>query len=246
MKLFAILLLFYYSFSLSANEKVYRLGVENIPYLPFYETVAGEFRGYARELFDAFAEDQKIKFEYVPLPVKRLYKDYLEKESSLDFKFPDNSYWAKDLKGDRKLFYSKGLASFTDGVMLQPKNSGKGKDNLRKLGIVRGFTPWDYLEEINKSLIIKVENNSLESILKLCLLGRVDGVYVNVDVANYILNRKLNSRGKLVFDEKLPFTKASYSFSSLRHKELIKKFNSWLEANSKLHESLLEKWKLKK
>lgn len=239
----SILLTLLISFSLKA-QTVYQIGVEDIPYLPFYETKNGQYQGYAKELMDAFAKDEGIKFEYVSLPVKRLFKNYLSEKSNLDFKFPDNSYWAQELKKGINIQYSKGIVSFTDGLMTSVDNTKDFK--LNKLGVVRGFTAWDYLDQIKKKEIELVESNSLESVLKLALLKRVDAVYVNRDVAEYFLDNNLKEKGKLVFRKESPHTNSSYTISSIKHPEVLAKFDAWLIKNQKLHEDLLKKWGLNK
>jgi polar amino acid transport system substrate-binding protein len=231
--------------SLQAAER-YRIGVEDLAYLPFYQAENGEYIGYTRDLLDAFAKSEGITFEYVPLPVKRLYKLYLDPAQKLDFKFPDNSYWAKDLKKGHAISYSTGLVAFVDGVMALPKRQSMKLDQLKVLGTIRGFTPWDYLGEIEAKRVKKSESNSLKSLLKMAMLGRVDGIYVNVDVARYLLVNRLDSAGKLKFLEGLPHTKSSYSMSTYRHPKVLKRLDQWLKRNQKLQQQLLTKWKLTK
>lgn len=230
---------------LLANElKILRIGVEEIPYLPYYESTNGNYSGFARDLFDQFAKEEGFKFQYIPLPIKRLYNDFLNKDSHLDFKFPDNKYWAQDLKKDRSLYYSEGVVVYTDGTLVTPLKSKR--QTIKNLGIVRGFTPWDYLEQIKSGKVQVTENNSIESLLKLAILNRVDGVYVNVDVAKYLLRNNLKQENGLIFDEKFPHSKSSYSLSTLKHPELVKKFDSWLNKNSDFQKKLYNKWKLKR
>lgn len=63
-----------------------RVGVELQPYAPYSEVVEGEYRGYARDLLDAFAAEHGYRFVYTPLPVRRLLNDYLT--GRVDLKFP--------------------------------------------------------------------------------------------------------------------------------------------------------------
>lgn len=227
-------------------ETTYKIGVEDIPYMPFYETVDGKFQGYALEILNAFAKDNDIKFEYIPLPVKRLFMEYLDENKELDFKFPDNAYWAQDLKKGKQLSYSVGLVAFTDGVMVVPESEKITKDQLKRLGIVRGFTPWEFLDDISSNKIEKVESNSLDSLLKLVLLKRVNGAYVNVDVANYFLKNNLKQPGALVLNNVLDHTISAYSISSYKHPEVLKKLDKWIKDNKTKHEEILKKWGLKK
>ena len=226
MKIITFSILFFYLFSAGATSvKRYTIGVEDIPYMPFYQTSNGEFKGFAKELLDAFAKDNNIEFEYIPLPVKRLFKEYLNPKKHIDFKFPDNHYWAQDLKGDMQLSYSHGLVQFTDGVLRLKKNINTPKETLKDLGILRGFTAWGYLEDVKSGKINLVGSNSLESLLKLGIRERVDGCFINIDVAKYLLKNKIKKEGILFYDSSLPHTNSSYSLSTYQHHDIIKKLN---------------------
>ena len=51
------------------------IGVEKIDYTPYYNTVQGEYQGFARDVFDGFAEQYQHQVEYRPMPIKRLYEN---------------------------------------------------------------------------------------------------------------------------------------------------------------------------
>jgi hypothetical protein len=233
-------------FSHANNIQKYRIGVENIPYMPFYKTNDGHFEGFVRDLLDTFAKDTGIEFEYIPLPVKRLFKEYLDQKKHIDFKFPDNFYWAQDLKKGRKIAYSHGLVQFTDGVMRLKKNLGQPKSKLKELGALRGFTAWGYLDDIKSGQVKLIENNSLQSLLKLGLKERVNGIFINIDVAKYLLKNDLKKEDELQYDSSLPHTQASYSLSTYSHPEIITKLNKWIKNNKKKYYQILKKWNLSK
>jgi ABC-type amino acid transport substrate-binding protein len=156
---------------------------------------------------DSFAAKEGIQFEYVPVPVNRLYADFLDCASKLDFKFPDNENWAGDKKANKKIYYSDSVVEFTDGTMVAKDKIGRAKKDMKTLGTVRGFTPWDYLDDVQKAKTIRlVENDSLAGLLQQAKQGRVDGIYVNISVANYALNNTLKEPEALVFDKALPHT----------------------------------------
>lgn len=227
----------------SLRAETLTIGVEDIPYLPYYETKNGEFRGLIRELLEHFGNDEKLDLKFLPLPIKRLYSSLIDTKS-IDFKFPDNDNWGKSQKKGSKLYYSKGILSFTDGVMVLPKHKNKGKEALKVLGTVRGFSPWPFMAEVKNNKILLQENNSLIGVLKQALNSRVDGVFINIDVAKYHLREELKKPGGLVFDDSLSFTKDVYKISTLSHPQMIVKFNSWLERNEPLRQALLKKWQL--
>ena len=83
--------------SSSAWSGTYTIGVEATDYMPISKGDDGKYSGYAKELLDTFASKNGHKFTYTPLPVARLI-DVFAVKKSLDLKFPDNAYWAKEVK----------------------------------------------------------------------------------------------------------------------------------------------------
>lgn len=213
-------------FSSTVVAQTYTVGVEDIDYYPMYAYRDGAYKGAAKEILDKFAASKGYTFEYKPFPVIRLTKYFVE--GKVDLKFPDSEFWAKDAKKGVNIIYSDPVLDYTDGVMVLPANKGKGIGNLKKLGTVRGFTPWDYLSLIKSGSVIAKEANSLESLTKQALHGRVDGAYFNVDVASYFLSHNKNQAGALVFDEGLPHTSSSYKLSTHKYPKLIEEFNQFL------------------
>ena len=92
------------------------VGVEQVDYLPHYgQDNRNQYTGFARELFDAFAQHSGYQLLYKPLPVKRLYRAFLT-DLSVDFKYPDHPQWKSALKKSQPPFYSDPVVSYTDGV----------------------------------------------------------------------------------------------------------------------------------
>ncbi|OUR94971.1 hypothetical protein A9Q81_14500 [Gammaproteobacteria bacterium 42_54_T18] len=201
------------------------VGVENLEYYPLYEYKDGQYKGLAQTMLDQFGKDKGHTFEYKPFPVLRLTKYFVEK--AVDFKFPDNEYWAKDAKLGHTVVYSDPVMEYTDGVLVIPERKGKGIDGFKKLGTVRGFTPWTYMSLIKSGSITVNEGNSLNAVVKQALNNRVDGAYFNVSVAKYFLEHQLKKPNVLVFDESLPHTTSNYHLSSIKHPNIIKQFNAW-------------------
>lgn len=55
-----------------------------------------------------------------------------------------------------------------------------------------------------------------------------DGAYFNVVVASHYLDNIRARPGALVFDAKLPHTRGSFHLSTLRHPELLQRFDRFL------------------
>lgn len=226
----------------NALAERYVVGVEDIDYLPMYSSEGGEYKGYGRELLDAFAEASGHTFEYQPLPIVRLTKAFLDGE--VDFKFPDNPYWAQDAKKGHKMVYSEPTVAYTDGVLVLPKNKGKGLESLSKLTIVRGFTPWEYQDLIKEGKVSVGEVSSLDAMVKMVQSERTDGAYFNVTVAKYFLEQKLGQPDTLVFDSSLPHTQSNYFLSATKHPEVIEQFNDFLKNNAGLVNELKKKFSI--
>lgn len=231
-------------FSLQASEqKKFRVGVELLSYFPAYNFSTkgpGDSASYA--ILEKFARSEHIVFEYVPLPVNRLYRDFLDK--SLDFKFPDNPKWRNDLKGEQKVFYSESVFEYIDGMMVIPGHVNAGKDKIKKVGSVLGFTVWDYLTDIQKGSMAVSEYPDFGELLRAGVKGLVDGVYINIAVGNYHLDENLKQPKGLVFDPSLPHTRDSYRLSTLKHSALLDRFSSYLKSHVRDLDIIRNKYKV--
>ena len=221
----------------------YTIGVEATDYLPVSKGDAGEYKGYARDLLDAFASKYGHTFTYKPVPVARLYDEFLVKKS-VDFKFPDNGYWAGDAKKGLSLSYSKGLVSVTDGTLVLAANKGKVA-TVSKLGTLRGFTPFPYLDQIKDKKVTVTEANSADAAISMGEAGRVEGVYMGVLAANYVMSEVMKKPGVLVFDEKLPKSTGDFSLSTLVHADVIKQMDEFLVKDKDTVAKLKAKYKIK-
>jgi polar amino acid transport system substrate-binding protein len=213
-----------------AQAQTYKVGVENIEYYPQYSYKNGEYGGFARALLDAFAKDKGYTFQYQALPVIRLFSEFVNLE--LDLKYPDNEKWSSDMKSKVAVVYSDPVVAYIDGVNVLPQKVGKPAAEIKTLGAVRGFTPWDWLEPVKSGAVKLQENNSFAAMLETAAMGRVDGAYGNISVAADVLERELKQPGVLVFDPGLPHTRAHYHLSSIKHPQLIAEFNAWMKTNA--------------
>ena len=229
--------------STHAWSGAYTIGVEATDYLPVSKGDTGEYKGYARELLDAFASKYGHQFTYKPVPVARLYDEFLVKKS-VDFKFPDNGYWAGDAKKGITLSYSKGLVSVTDGTLVLPANKGK-TTAISKLGTLRGFTPFPYLDQIKDKKVTVTEANSADAAISMGEAGRVEGVYMGILAANYVMSEVMKKPGVLVFDDKLPKSTGDFSLSTVVHEDVIKQMDEFLVKEKSTVAKLKAKYKIK-
>ncbi|MGM0471898.1 MAG: substrate-binding periplasmic protein [Bacillota bacterium] len=226
-----------------AAQREFTVGVQNYEeYLPYSEYKNGEYRGFNRELLDMFAEAKGYQFNYKVLPLKRLNHKFVS--GKLDFRYPDNPHWSSDLKEGKDITYSDPVVEYIDGVLVLPKNKGKGIEHLNKLGMISGFTPFVYLDQIESGKVEIHENESYQGLLKQVLRGRLDGAYSNIAVSNYYLEKDMSDRDDLVFDPSLPYAKGHRYLSSIDHPTIIKEFNQFLKDNQAKIEALKEKYKV--
>lgn len=216
------------------------VGVESLSYEPYYYIEDGEYRGYARELLDAFGAEYGYDITYVPLPVRRLYYDFLETRV-LDFKFPDNSLWKSDMRRGVSVFYSSPLCEYTDGILVLPRNRGNGVKSLKVLGIIHGFDPWRHLPELDRNAVRLSENQSMAGLIGKGLVGRVDGIYANVAVVKYQL-KMMGQEGQLVFDSSLPYSTSGFRMSTINRPDVMKQFNRFLAEQGELVKRLQEEY----
>ncbi|MHA6491833.1 substrate-binding periplasmic protein [Pseudomonas borbori] len=225
-----------------AVAQTYKVGVELQPYKPISMIEAGEYQGYGRDLLDAFAAHEGHQFIYVPLPVRRLLKDFLA--AKVDFKFPDDPQWNGDQKRGYRIYYSQAAATYIDGVLVRPEHLGKGVERIRVLGTQRGFTPWPYIPQIESGQMTVNLSNQVSPLLRMAINGRVDAIYVNPLVARSVLQAEQLPADALVFDPSLPHADGHYALSSLQHPEVIAEFDAFLRDNPTLVRRLKDKYAL--
>lgn len=215
--------------TIGVNAQTLTVGVENTTYLPQYGVENGQYTGFARALLDEFAAAEGVTLVYKPLPVKRLFTEFLD--GGVDLKYPDNPMWAAEEKAGKAITYSDPVVAYIDGVSVLPSRFGKGVEGIKTLGTVRGFTAWEWLDSVKAGKVVVAENDSFDGLVRQALVGRVDGAYANIAVVQRQLNTTLVQPGGLVFDPGLPHTRSYYHLSSLKHGAVIGRFNSWMSTH---------------
>lgn len=205
------------------------IGVEDLTYYPHYTFENGEYSGFGRAVLDAWAADRGHTVTYKAFPIKRLMSMLVDGE--VDLKYPDNAYWSSDLKNGKNVTYSDAVVEYIDGVSVKPDEVGKGMGSVKKLGTVRGFTPWAWLDEINSSAVELSELGALDGLVKQVLAGRIDAAYANVSVIQHQLDQ-MGEAGALTFDPDLKHTRDFYYLSTTTKPALVEDFNSWMAENA--------------
>ena len=226
-----------------AFSRSFTVGVQDTDYRPIFRGDQPQYSGYARELLDTFAAKHGYTFSYRPFPSVNLYQEFVVNKS-LDFKFPDNPNWSQDIKKGVNIVYSKGILVVTQGLMVSPENKGKGVENISKMVTLRGFTPFPFMEQIKSKKIDVMEVNYAGAAINIVASGRVDGAYMGVMAANYVMSETLNKKGLLVFDDTLPHANADFSLSSIAHPDVIQQFNEFLVKEKDALTKLKAKYKI--
>jgi len=234
------------SFCCTAQTTTYLIGTEDIEFYPHYGKLSAdsyEFEGYARLFFDDFSLKKDVSIEYVPQPIKRLYVSLLVNKN-IDFKYPDSPKWNINQKAklSNKIYYSDPIISYIDGIFVHQDNVNFTLNNIQVLGVIRGFTPEPFLDEIKSQQINVIEYSRSDHLLMALEAKRVSAVYINIDVANYHIKSKAIT--SLVFKKDLPFTQGKYHLSTIKHPEIIKLMNQYIEENSVSIRALAEKLQL--
>ena len=229
---------------LFAEQRVYTVGVELIPFMPYSDVVEKKYQGILRDILDGFAQEYGIKLKYEPLPISRLYAYFYS--GKLDFKMPANKYWQKEIKEKRnlKIKYSSPLVHFLDGLMVKAGNENKKIEEISRIGVVSGFTPWEYLDRIKAKNLSTRENPSIVGLLEQGILGRVDAIYINVPVGQFYLRESLRNSSGLIFAKSLPHTKSHYHVATLRHDDLLQKLNKYLDRSKSKLADLRSRYKI--
>lgn len=230
-----------FSMIVAANSygATYTVGVEGLSYQPYSTVKAGQYQGYFREVLDKFASDNGHQFVYKPLPIKRLYSDFLS--GAVDFKIPDNPNWNKAAKQTKSVVYSLPVTRFVDGVLVHPDNMHSEK--ISKLGLVRGFTPFPYLKQINSGEIKVREVNDTDSLIQLVSNKRIDGGYINIGVAQYRIRTGMEGVS-LLYNDKLKSDVSDISLSTVNHSQVMAEFDQWLNNNSDWVNKLKNKYQI--
>lgn len=214
------------NYAYAEKERTYIVGVELLNYAPLWSIDNNQYSGFSRELLDLFALKSGYRFSFRPLPINRLWFEF--SSGKIDFKFPDNHAWRGALKSSVPIYYSKEVLSYIDGILVKKERLGMNSAQIKKVGIIRGFTP---SSEILYSDTETLEATNIEQLFRLIQAGRIDGIYSNILVGQHLLNDHHYPSDFIVHDTTLPHSRGSYTLSSIQHPALINEFSAFLDHN---------------
>lgn len=224
--------------SLSATADSLRVVIDRQDYFPHYRVADDRLAdGLGPDLLRLFAEHQGLQLRFEPLPVKRVYHR-LRNAPDIDLAYPDNPAWSLDLKQGMSLHYSRHSLAVLDGTLVLSEHLGRGEARVKKLGLVRGFTPQAWQAQLARSTVQLVEASDLDALVHMLQRGRIDALYANPEVVRHRLLQMGLAADSVRLDPGLPGLVTRYHLSSVRRPELIEGFDRFLDDRPELLPSL--------
>jgi polar amino acid transport system substrate-binding protein len=226
---------FCFTFGKAAQADTFVIGVEDVSYCPYFDFSSSN-SCFAKALFDQFAKDNGHQISYLPLPIKQFPK-WLYQEN-IDFKFPDNERWQEKSNINRlNIHFSDEIVTLSAGTLVMAKNKHKDEAFFKSIGTITGFVPTLWMKQIEQGKVTVFEDSSAKILVKYLVNGLVDGLDIDIAVANEEL-QKLHLQEKVVVSQNVPKQIYSYRLSTVRFPEIIKQFNQWLVKRSKYIDTL--------
>jgi len=211
----------------SANDITYTVALPNSEFYPQYsEDNNHNAQGLLPTIIKKFSSDEKISLRFTFLPIKR-YMEYLKK-GEVDFILPDNKDWGLEHKKDQPFTYSDEIMSSRSGVIVKAENKNIKISELTSLGTISGYSIHEFEQQKNENKLKVSYNSNPINLLKQVAIGRIQGAYLHVDIALYLSEQQ---NLKLVMASNLPSSNYSYHLSTIKHRDIIVKFNQWLKKN---------------
>lgn len=226
-------------------REVYTVVVQDIDYFPIYraDPITDSYSGYVRELMDAFARHQDIRFEYRVRPVRRMTWEFLA--DHFDFALPDNPRWDRSAKEGLTIHYSEPLLTFEDAVFVPKGQQNMSLEEMTDYGTIHGFTPWKFQDLIDSGQVELKIASKPSNLIRMAMAGRVTAFNLAVPVAEYHF-RELGTTGRFVVAPNLmPQRESYYHFSTLKHPELINAFDRFLKNHQTEVNRLLQQYGLR-
>lgn len=209
-------------------QTVYTVSVQDIDYYPIYRTSSDghDYDGYLRDVMDAFARQQGIRFNYRPRPIRRGTAEFLG--GQFDFILPAHPQWNHIAKAGKRIYYSRPLVYFKDAILVPNEKQALRPGQMRQLGTIHGFTPWKFAGEIDAGRLRVETARTPENLIRMALRGRVDVINLALPVAHYHLEQ-MDARNTLVPAEQLmTIERSRYHLASMKHPEVIEALNQFL------------------
>ena len=227
---FSVVMLIFIGNARSATH--YVVGVENIEYLPYFDgsgTNNADYYGFSEKLLTLFAQQHEFELEFYPLPINRLYKEFIE-HRHVDFKYPDNSQWKESYKASfidvNDIIYS--LPTVTTKTGIASLKKAITINECISFATVRGFAPQSFKSLMYNEKVELIETSNVKELIELLLKERVKCIYISNDVLDYNIVKYFKLIRPVYFQNQLSVDLQTFSLSSIEYPEIVKKFDQFL------------------
>lgn len=209
-------------------QTVYTVVVQDIDYYPIYRTAPDSRRydGYLRDVLDAFALREGIRFDYQPRPIRRGTAEFLG--GQFDFILPAHPHWNRVAKAGKRIYYSRPLLYFEDAILVLDEKQTLRPEQMRRFGTIHGFTPWKFANDIEAGRLRVETARTPENLIRMALRGRVDAINLALPVARYHLEQMGIGNALVSAAQLMAYERSRYHLATMKHPELIEALNHFL------------------
>lgn len=225
---FVLLLCAFTTSALSNEEKVYRVGLEDVDYYPMFTKIDERSKtSFLVDVMELFAERNGLKFEYIHLPVTRFDEWY--QQDDIDFRIPDSPIWS--VKTDN-LVFSQGIIKLRADTVVLKQDESKPLSSLKVLGSLYGFVPGPHWRDhISAGRTKFIYESSMSVLVRMLKKGMIDGLDVSIFVVHHYAKHLGYKPEDFVASSQAPSTHFSYQLSTMSYPEIIKDFDAFLVAS---------------
>ncbi|MCW8107924.1 hypothetical protein OPS25_05380 [Alteromonas ponticola] len=207
-------------------KPIYRIGVEDVSYYPLQNFQARENKGVLASILNLFARTEGINIEFIPLPIHRFTAWF--DEGNIDLRIPDHPVWSQSLQPE--LIYSAPVLLLCESTVVLAKNIDKSQSAIKSIGILHGFTPSRrWRKSIEKGEVELISDASLKVLTRMLMNEMVDGLNVEYSAIQYQVKELGYDQSNVKISRRIPQTQFSYHMSTIRHQDILKKFNDFLD-----------------
>ncbi|NMH58860.1 hypothetical protein [Alteromonas ponticola] len=207
-------------------ERIYRVGVEDVPYYPLQDFRAPENKGVLASILRLFEEKQGISIEFIPLPIHRFSSWY--DDGGIDFRIPDNPTWTDKLHPELK--FSSPVLQLCNSTIVLAKNADKPPSEIKSIGTLFGFTPSNHWRSrIERGEMELITDSSTKVLTRMLLNEMVDGLDLDYSAIRHEVRELGHDVETVDVYRSVSQALVSYQMSTLHHEGILNQFNDFLQ-----------------
>lgn len=222
----SILFLFSASDVLANERKVYRIGVEDVDYLPLMSSRQdGSYQGVIVDILEGFAQEAGLTFQYIPLPITRF--DTWYKQDDIDFRFPDHQVWQPDKK--EGLFFSVDVIEMKQQLVILRKNEQLRASQVSRIGTLYGFSLGHYWQVmVDDRKLNVISDPSMSVLVRMLFNESLQGLDLEIAVVKHYAKQLNLDPDRLTYAKNIPTIPLHYRLSTKRHTQVLNQFNEYV------------------